>query len=66
MLDQHQVELAPQGLDQVRIHARCKTAGQTGVEDGALTAQICRADALRYVQGLEQGHGDRKQTPLVK
>ncbi|MNY29100.1 Cyclic pyranopterin monophosphate synthase accessory protein [compost metagenome] len=32
------VELEPQGTDAVRIVARCKLAGQTGVEMEALTA----------------------------
>ena len=38
LLTSIKVELVPQGLDSVRITARCKLAGQTGVEMEALTA----------------------------
>ena len=38
MLTSVKVELVPQGLDTVRITARCKLTGQTGVEMEALTA----------------------------
>jgi cyclic pyranopterin phosphate synthase len=38
MLTSVKVELAPEGADAVRITARCKLTGQTGVEMEALTA----------------------------
>ena len=38
MLTSIKVELSAEGLDAVRIQARCKLAGQTGVEMEALTA----------------------------
>lgn len=38
MLTSVKVELKPEGLDAVRITARCKLTGQTGVEMEALTA----------------------------
>ncbi|MFP6864129.1 cyclic pyranopterin monophosphate synthase MoaC [Pseudomonas sp.] len=38
MLTSVKVELTPEGVDAVRITARCKLTGQTGVEMEALTA----------------------------
>ncbi len=38
MLSSVKVELNPEGTDRVRIVARCKLSGQTGVEMEALTA----------------------------
>jgi len=38
MLTSVKVELTPEGADAVRINARCKLTGQTGVEMEALTA----------------------------
>ncbi|WP_312478451.1 cyclic pyranopterin monophosphate synthase MoaC [Stutzerimonas nitrititolerans] len=38
LLTSIKVELEPEGEDRVRIQARCKLAGQTGVEMEALTA----------------------------
>ena len=38
LLTSIKVELQPEGEDTVRIEARCKLAGQTGVEMEALTA----------------------------
>lgn len=38
MLTGVKVELSAEGVDAVRITARCKLAGQTGVEMEALTA----------------------------
>ncbi len=38
MLTSVKVELTPEGADAVRIRARCKLTGQTGVEMEALTA----------------------------
>jgi cyclic pyranopterin phosphate synthase len=46
MLTSVKVELLPEGLDAVRITARCKLTGQTGVEMEALTAASIAALTL--------------------
>ncbi len=46
LLSSVQVELVPLGVDQVQIRARCRLAGQTGVEMEALTAASIAALTL--------------------
>ncbi len=49
MLTSVKVELTAEGVDAVRIVARCKLAGQTGVEMEALTAASVAALTIYYM-----------------
>lgn len=56
MLTSIKVELAPQGMDRVRITARCKLAGQTGVEMEALTgASIAALTLYDMCKAVDKG-----------
>ena len=79
LLTSVKVELQPEGDDCVRIEARCKLAGQTGVEMEALTAasiaaltiyDMCKAvDKGMTIEGLRllEKHGGKSghwQAPI--
>lgn len=79
LLTSVKVELQPEGDDFVRIEARCKLAGQTGVEMEALTAasiaaltiyDMCKAvDKGMTIEGLRllEKHGGKSghwQAPI--
>ena len=56
MLTSVKVELTPEGADAVRITARCKLTGQTGVEMEALTAtQISLLTIYDMCKAIDRG-----------